>query len=165
MIDKALRLRRKCEIMVLAKRSTYVEPKQAKELGRLLRKRRQELGLSTIQLAKQIGTTDGTITRIEQGLFTAPAPDKLSRIAEALGLSLADVFGLAEYAVPSDLPSFRPYLRAKYRGLPPEAIEQLERSFTRLAKRHGFEPAGPAAGEDEQPEEQSTKRKKGGERE
>jgi transcriptional regulator with XRE-family HTH domain len=150
--------------MVLAKRSTYVEPKQAKELGRLLRERRQELGLSTIQLAKQVGTTDGTITRIEQGLFTAPAPDKLSRIAEALGLSLADVFGLAEYAVPSDLPSFRPYLRAKYRSLPSEAVEQLERSFTRLAKRHGFgfEPAGPAPGEDEQPEEKATKRKKGG---
>ncbi len=162
MIDKALLLRRTYETMDVAKRSTYVEPEQAKELGRLLRQRRQELGLSKMQLAKQVGTTDATIFRIEEGQFTSPAPDKLSRIAEILGLSLADVFGLAEYAVPSDLPSFRPYLRAKYRDLPSEAVEQLERSFTRLAKQHGFEPAGPAPGEDEQPEEQPTKPKKGG---
>jgi transcriptional regulator with XRE-family HTH domain len=162
MVDKALRLRRECEIMVVAKRSIYVEPKQAKELGRLLRKRRQEVGLSTIELAKKVGTTDGTITRIEQGAFAAPAPDKLSRITEALGLSLADVFALAEYAIPSELPSFQPYLRTKYRDLPAEAVEQLERSFQRLAKRHGFDPAGPALGEDEQPVDQPTKRKKGG---
>ena len=149
--------------MVVGKGSTYyVEPEQAKELGRLLRQRRQELGLSTIQLAKQVGTTDGTIVRIEQGAFAAPAPDKLSRIAEALGLTLADVFALADYSVPSELPSFQPYLRTKYRELPSEAVEQLERSFQRLAKRHGFDPAGPAPGEDEQPEEQATKRKKGG---
>lgn len=148
--------------MVVAKRSTYVEPKQAKELGRLLRQRRQELGLSKMEVAKQVGTTDATIFRIEQGHFAAPAPDKLSRIAEVLGLSLADVFALAEYAIPSELPSFQPYLRTKYRDLPAEAVEQLERSFQRLAKRHGFDPAGPALGEDEQPEEQPTKRKKGG---
>jgi transcriptional regulator with XRE-family HTH domain len=162
MVDKALRLRRKCETIVTAKRSTYVEPKQAKDLGRLLRRRREELGLSKMQLARQVGTNDATIFRIEEGQFTAPAPDKLSRIAEVLALSLADVFALADYSIPSDLPSFQPYLRTKYRDLPPEAVEQLDRAFQRLAKRHGLDAAGPAPGEDEQPEEQPTKRKKGG---
>jgi transcriptional regulator with XRE-family HTH domain len=135
---------------------------QATELGRHLRARREQLGLSTRELAERAGTTHTTIVRIEQGGFEAPAPDKLSRIADALDVSLADVFALAEYAIPDELPSFRPYLRTKYRGLPTEAVEQLERSFQRLAKRHGFEPAGPAPGEDEQPEEPSTKPKKGG---
>jgi len=135
---------------------------QAAELGRRLRARREQLGLSTRELAERVGTTHTTIARIEQGGFDAPAPDKLSRIADALGLSLADVFALAEYAVPSELPAFRPYLRSKYRELPASAVEELERSFQRLAKRHGFDPEGPAPGEDEQPEEPSTETKKGG---
>lgn len=139
-----------------------MDQEQAKELGRRLRARRDELGLSTRELADRAGMTHSTVVRLEQGNFDAPAPDKLSRIAEALNFSLADVFALADYAIPSELPSFQPYLRTKYRDLPTEAIEQLERSFQRLAKRHGFDPTGPAPGEDEEPEEQSTKRKKGG---
>jgi transcriptional regulator with XRE-family HTH domain len=163
MIDKMLHLRSDCEKMVVANGSTYhMNPKQAKELGHHLRSRREELGLSVRDVEGLSGVDDGTIVRIEQGAFAAPAPDKLSRIAEALDLSLADVFALADYAIPSELPSFQPYLRSKYRGLPPEAVEQLDRAFQRLAKRHGLDAAGPAPGEDEQPEEQPTKRKKGG---
>ena len=139
-----------------------MDREQAKELGRRLRARREELELSLRDLERLAGVDNGTIVRIEQGMFTAPAPDKLSRLADALGLTLADVFALADYAAPSQLPSFQPYLRSKYRDLPPEAVEQLERSFQRLAKRHGLDTAGPAPGEDEQPEEQSTKPKKGG---
>ena len=139
-----------------------MDQEQAKELGLLLRRRREELGLSARDLEGLAEVDNGTIVRIEQGAFAAPRPDKLSRIADALGLSLADVYSLAEYAVPSDLPSFRPYLRAKYRDLPADAIAQLERSFTRLAKRHGFDPAGPAPGEDEQPDEPPTKETRGG---
>src|SRR3954470_6367409 len=117
-------------------------PEQAKKLGDLLRARRQELGLSGRDLATLAGIDNGTIVRIEQGAFTAPRPDKLSRIAEALGLSLADIFALAEYVVPSELPTFAPYLRSKYRDLPPPAIEEIERSFKRIAKRHGYDTGG-----------------------
>src|SRR4051794_28209122 len=98
MIDKVLRLRSLCGTMDLAKRSTHaVEPAQAKELGQQLRTRREELGLSLRQLEKLTDVDNGTIARIEQGAFAAPAPDKLARITEALDLSLADVFALAEY--------------------------------------------------------------------
>lgn len=139
-----------------------MNPKQAKELGRQLRARREELGLSLRDLEKLTDVDNGTIVRIEQGAFAAPAPDKLSRIADALKLSLADVFALAEYSTPNALPSFAPYLRTKYRDLPVPAVEELERSFKRIAKRHGYDPAGPAPGEDEQPEPKPTKPKKGG---
>lgn len=94
---------------------------------------------------------DATIVRIEQGAFAAPRPDKLSRIAEALGLSLADVFALADYAVPDDLPSFQPYLRSKYRDMPPEAVDDLEKAFQRIVRKHGYQPDGPRDGEDEAP--------------
>lgn len=132
-----------------------MEQEQAKRLGEWLRERRQEAGLSTIQLARAVGTTDGTITRIEQGAFAAPDPHKLSRITEALGLSLADVYAMADYDVPHDLPSFQPYLRRKYRDMPTEAIEDLDNAFERIAKKHGYNPDGPQAGEDESPEAQS----------
>src|SRR5712692_1930879 len=99
-----------------------MNPDQAKELGRQLRVRRDELGLSVRDLEKLASVDNGTIVRIEQGAFAAPAPDKLSRIAEALKLSLADVFALAEYSAPSELPSFSPYLRTKYRDLPAPAV-------------------------------------------
>jgi len=139
-----------------------MDQEQARELGRRLRERREQLGLSTRELAERADTTHTTVVRLEQGAYDAPAPDKLSRIAEALGLSLADVYALADYSVPTDLPSFRPYLRTKYRNLPAPAVEELERSFRRIAKRHGLNPDGPAPGEDELPRQQPTRTKKGG---
>jgi transcriptional regulator with XRE-family HTH domain len=153
MVDEVLRLRSECGTMDAAKRSTYptVEPEQAKELGQRLRSRREELGLSLRQLAERAETTDTTIIRIEQGAYAAPAADKLARIADALDLSLADVFGLAEYAVPTDLPSFQPYLRSKYRGMPRGAVDDLNKAFERIVRKHGYDPDGPRAGEDEAP--------------
>lgn len=133
-----------------------MDQEQARRLGEWLRERRQAAGLSTVQLAKAAGTTDGTITRLEQGAFAAPDPHKLRRIAEALGLSLADVYAMADYAVPGDLPSFAPYLRRKYRDMPIEAVEDLDKAFERIARKHGYDPAGPQDGEDESPEAATT---------
>src|SRR4051794_29502407 len=93
----------------------------AKRFGEWLRQRRREVGLGTTELAKRTGITDGTITRLEQGYIGTPDPRKLSRIAEALGLNLADVYAMAGYDAPAELPSFQPYLRRKYHDLPAEA--------------------------------------------
>lgn len=51
------------------------------------------------------------------------------------------------------LPSFVPYLRSKYRGLPDEAVDSIEKYVARLAKKHGVAIDGPAPGEDELPDE------------
>jgi transcriptional regulator with XRE-family HTH domain len=128
-----------------------VEPDQAAQLGALIRNRREELGLSTRQLAEQAGMNFATVARIEQGQFAAPGPDKLAGIAEALGLNAADLFGLADYTVPDDLPSFRPYLRSKFRDMPSGAVDDLNKAFERIIKRHGYDPDGPRDGEDEAP--------------
>jgi transcriptional regulator with XRE-family HTH domain len=138
-----------------------MDQEQARELGRRLRQQREALDLSIRELAARTGVNHSTVVRLEQGAIDAPAPDKLSRIAEALQLSLADIFALAEYSVPADLPSFRPYLRSKYRGLPTSAVQELERSFQRIARRHGLDLDGPAPGEDEQPEEPLINKKGG----
>lgn|GEM_PF-654060 len=140
-----------------------MEPDQAVELGQMLRERREALGLSTRQLSARTGVNDVTISRIERGEFAAPRPDKLTRLAEALGLSAADVFAMADYVTPTELPSFTPYLRTKYRDLPAEAIAEIEQYAQRLANEHGVALAGPAPGEDEQPEPSPpSKKKKGG---
>src|SRR5581483_1137064 len=155
-------LRTRRATMEAANRSTQrMDQDQARELGQRLRERREQLGLSTRELADRADTTHTTVVRLEQGAYDAPAPDKLSRIAEALGLSLADVFSLADYSVPTDLPSFRPYLRTKYRDRPAPRVEELEGSYACIAKRQGLYADGAGAGEEELPE-QPTRTKKGG---
>ena len=120
---------------------------QATELGALLRQRRQSLGLSTHRLGALVGVRQSTITRLERGEIAAPRPDKLARIAKALGVSLADLYALAGYHVPDDLlPSFPIYLKSKYHRLPPEAITELVQHFDALITRHGLSSEEPTKG-------------------
>ena len=128
---------------------TTMDENQAKRLGSLLRRKREDLGLSSRALGKLTSVDAVTIQRFELGTIAAPAPDKLARIAEALGLNLADVYAHAGYVVPTDLPSFTPYLRTKYAVLPDEDVEAIERYAQKLAKKHGVSLSGPAPGEDE----------------
>jgi transcriptional regulator with XRE-family HTH domain len=132
-----------------------LSPQQAKELGRRLSARREELGLTVRDVERLAGVDDATVARLENGLIADPRPPTVRAICDALDLVVADVYPLADY--PGSLPNFRPYLRTKYRGLPAEAVEQLDRIFRRLAERHGLDPAGPAPGEDALPEEETTK--------
>ncbi len=125
---------------------------EARRLGQHLRNAREGLKLSSRGLAARTGLTDATIVRIELGEFAAPSPDKLARMANALGLPLEDVYALADYAAPRQLPNLSPYLRTKYRDLPDEAAEQIENYAQRLAKKHGVNLRGPAPGEDEEPD-------------
>ncbi len=111
---------------------------QAVRFGKWLRERRQAVGMSTHELGERIGARNSTIIRIEQGAFAAPSPDKLARIAEVLGISLADMYGHAGYAVPDDLPDFHAYLPARYRDLPEAAVAELVELFETLMQRHGL---------------------------
>jgi len=134
----------------------------AKRLGALIRQYRAAAGLSLRQLEELTDIDDSLLTRMEQGAILTPAPDKLSRIAEALNLPLADMYAIAGYDSPSELPTLKPYLRTKYRRLPAEAGDQLEAYAERLAKKHGVDLSGPAPGEDETPEPTVRTKKKGG---
>lgn len=113
-----------------------MDKEQAARLGELIRSKRIEAGMSTHELGKIVGTRNSTIIRLEQGAFAAPSPDKLARIAEALGMTLADIYAHAGYAVPEDLPGFHAYLPARYKDLPADAIAELTEVFDRLATLH-----------------------------
>ncbi len=90
------------------------------------------MGLSKRQLAALAHMGDSTIVRLEQGRFAAPSPAKLSQPAATLHLPLADLFVLAGYFVPDELPSFEVYLRAKYPGLSAIARTPLLHHFQDL---------------------------------
>jgi transcriptional regulator with XRE-family HTH domain len=165
MVNEVLHACSTCEIMEVSTGDRHMDRDHARRLGALIRKYRDARGLSLRDLEDQTGIDDGLLARMEGGAILTPAPDKLGRIAEALGIPLADLYGLAEYAVPSELPTLRPYLRTKYRRLPTEAADQLEAYAERLAKRHGVDLSGPPPGEDERPGPATTKpKKKGGTR-
>jgi transcriptional regulator with XRE-family HTH domain len=113
-----------------------VDKEQRARLGALLREQRLAAGLSTYALGKRVHCENSTIVRLEQGAFAAPSPDKLARIAEALGMTLADIYTHAGYVIPEDLPGFHAYLPARYRNLPAEALRELTELFDQLVARH-----------------------------
>lgn len=87
---------------------------QLKELGRLVHRERAKAKLTQRELAGKAGVTHPTILRLERGEFGRPDPEKLQRIAHALGLGAGDLFALAGYMHADHLPSLGPYLRAKF---------------------------------------------------
>jgi len=111
-------------------------PSNLKALGKLIARERERQGLSLETLGNAAGGTRATIMRLERGEFGRPDPEKLQRIARALGLDVEDVFALAGY-IPSDaLPNFGPYLEAKWSDeLSASARKELERHFNRLRKK------------------------------
>jgi len=127
-----------------------VDKKQAERLGKFLRRSRQTAGLSARQLAEHTDISDATVIRIENGQYRSPEAESLAQMAHALDIPVHDVFERAGFMTSDDLPAIAPYLRTKY-DLPPEAMEQIERFATRVAKQHGVDMNGPKPGQDETP--------------
>lgn len=97
-----------------------------------VRRHREAAGLSQLALANKTGMQASTILRLEQGEVKAPDPDKLQRLAVALGVDPEEFFAL--YPAPERLPEFAPYLRAKY-GMNEAAVKEAEEFFAELEKR------------------------------
>ena len=100
-------------------------------LGEYLRARRLSQGLSYQDVADRSGLHYSYWNKLENGQYEQPAPKYLRIIAKTLEVPVEDLLALAGYDLPERLPSFTPYLRAKF-DLPPEAIADLERYFDLL---------------------------------
>lgn len=61
------------------------------ELGKKIRARRKELGMTQEELAEKLGVGHQALSRIEQGRM-APKMDRLPIIAESLKCTVADLF-------------------------------------------------------------------------
>lgn len=122
--------------------------KSAQQFGAYIKRLRTEQGLSIRGLADKAGMDSGGLTRLEHGKFS-PHPDTLKALAMALQVPLADMFVMAGYVIPYDLPSIAPYLRARYGSLPEEAISSANDYLQKLIEEHGMDPRGPVEREDE----------------
>ena len=105
--------------------------KKNQSLGEYIRARRGSLDLSLSEAAEISGLHLSYWSKLETGQYEAPAPKHLQAIARTLDVAFEDLYGLAGYEIPQRLPTFKPYLRAKYE-LPPEAVRDLERYFELL---------------------------------
>lgn len=126
-----------------------MDKEHSQALSELLKRTREQLGLSAREVADRSGMADSNVIRLEQGAIANPRPDTLKSLADVLHLDLADLYAAAGYVQPAGLPSFVPYLRSKYAELPASAKRELEASFEQIAAKHGFDPNGPKPGEDE----------------
>jgi transcriptional regulator with XRE-family HTH domain len=130
-------------------------------LGGYIRERRVSRELSLTDAPELSGLHLSYWNKLENGHYEAPAPKHLQAIARTLRVNFEDLYGLAGYEIPERLPTFTPYLRAKYE-LPPEAVADLERYFELLRNYYGvpkdkpiFPPKAKETGEkDQQPESQ-----------
>ncbi len=119
---------------------------QETPLGTLLRNRRREAGISLSQLSGLTGLHKSYLARIELGEVRQPSTENLQRIAAALELPEATVFGLLDERARDQLPPLQLYLRAKY-DLPDNVIDEV----TAYLRRSGNLTSGPRDGEDEEP--------------
>lgn len=115
---------------------------QARELGRLVKRTRRAQGLSLRKLDELTGTSYGWLSRLEKGQMTAPAPSKLTKVAEVLGIPPERIDRITRGKVSSDLPAIRAYFRTKYK-LDPQEIRQIEEVFDQIRRNrrehHGGE--------------------------
>lgn len=128
-------------------RRTSLTPTQARRLGRLIHAKRDERGLGVRGLEAASGVNVSSIVSLERGDILTPQPDTLKALAAALDVPVSDLFTVAGWLPVNELPTLKPYLRAKYRQLDETAIADLERYAEQLAQKHGN--TGPLDREDE----------------
>jgi transcriptional regulator with XRE-family HTH domain len=105
------------------------------EFAPFFRRRRAELGLSIQQVAQRLDMSSSSIHKWGTGA-AVPGAARLPEVAEALEMTYEDFLAAAGFAAPKGLPSFAPYLRAKY-GLKGKALKEAEDFFRDLESRHG----------------------------
>ena len=80
---------------------------QARELGRLFKQARRTRNLSLRALDEMSGVSYGWLSRLERGQMVAPAPSKLTRVAEVLGIAPERIDRTSDPAVMKDVPVAR----------------------------------------------------------
>jgi len=108
-------------------------------LGDTVRRARRATGLSIRACAAQAHVDATWLSRLERGDYVSPDPRHLILIADTLHIDLADLYVAGGYQPAKGLPTFAPYLRAKY-DLPAEAVADLERHFALLRSYYDHQP-------------------------
>lgn len=107
---------------------------QTKKLGMLIRKGREEQGLTLRQLGDKLKVNFSTISYLESGQVQRPAVKMLQGLSRVLEIPLEELYALAGYNRAEGLPELPVYLRSKY-GLTPAESAEIEAQFERVANR------------------------------
>jgi transcriptional regulator with XRE-family HTH domain len=116
------------------------QPSKAKptSLGEFIREQRRAKHISQDQLAERSAIHRTYLSRLELGQYRRPSREVLQRIARVLEVDYRDLYALCGYDAPEGLPSFVPYLRAKYPMLDDQAVWQLNEYFAALKLTRGI---------------------------
>ena len=110
----------------------------AQTLGSLLKAKREAGGLSLTQLAARLGISRPYLSRLERGEYAHPSVRILTQLAKCLGIRSEDLYALTGYIVPSDLPSFGAYLRAKHPDWPEGVRAELIEFYDFLKHKYSL---------------------------
>ena len=64
-----------------------------KRLGKMLKQRREEQGLTQAALAHKVGVSQTYIAKLESGARTSPSLATLRKLAKALGVPVVELLG------------------------------------------------------------------------
>jgi transcriptional regulator with XRE-family HTH domain len=110
-------------------------PSKHHQFAKFITAKREALGLSKSELAREIGVHRSNVTFWEYGKVL-PQPSVLEPLAQALKVSYEDLFTLAGYSHPEGLPEPEPYLRALYPGISQKAVAEATRLFDGFDDRY-----------------------------
>lgn len=127
------------------------EPNEPVNLGEYIRGQRLKHGMSLRQLAEKLQLDRSYISRLEAGHYKHPSPEVLQRIALVLEIDYQDLFAITGYTAPEGLPSFVPYLRAKYPYMDDATARQLDEYRLYIMRRHHIPPGRRQRPEPEDP--------------
>lgn len=108
-------------------------------LASVLKSGREALGITQAQLASQLGVTRPYLSRLERGEYAHPSGRVLAQLARWLNIPVEDLYGITGYALPDDLPSFGPYLRAKHNDWPEQALREIETYYEFVQDKYSLE--------------------------
>jgi transcriptional regulator with XRE-family HTH domain len=108
---------------------------QAKRLGQLIVANRQRQSLTVRATAGKADVPHPWLVRVEAGMFTNPAPDRLARLAEALAIDPARIDHVSGNYLAHSLPSVRTYFRSKEKASP-EEIAEIEAAIGKIHKKY-----------------------------
>lgn len=91
-------------------------------IGKVIKDRRKELGLTMLEVAKYVGVAEGTVSRWESGEIGNMRRDRIYKLAQVLQLNPAEIMGFTE----QELRSFEEGDLLAYASTDPDAIELLE---------------------------------------
>lgn len=77
-----------------------------KDLGRVIKELRIKRGLTQTQMGERLGVASGNVSRYESGV-NAPEFDRLGDLAEILGVTVSDLFAMAQNGNTDDGPELK----------------------------------------------------------